>query len=113
DYWLRAACAGARIVHVEDLLAAARLHDAAKTSTGALAMYRESIAVCRQHLGRASFGQHLGCWQQWCHNTGSWLGYWPRLLRWLAWAESCRPASRAARAAGVGVPALAGLLKTG
>ena len=35
DYWLRAACAGARIVHVEDLLAAARLHEAAKTSTGA------------------------------------------------------------------------------
>lgn len=88
DYWLRAAGAGARLVHVEDLLAAARRHDSAKSTTSKLAMYRESIRVCRRHRGQGALGQYLGLWQQWCADTGRhWLGRRRWLLGWLAQAQ--------------------------
>jgi glycosyltransferase involved in cell wall biosynthesis len=64
DYWLRAARAGARFHYVDDLLACSRLHPAAKTLSCRLQMYRESIAVCRQHAGFVPRGHLLGLWRQ-------------------------------------------------
>jgi GT2 family glycosyltransferase len=60
DYWLRMALAGSEIVHVDNLLACARIHPRAKTSTSLAAMYRESMTVCQRHLGRVSQGQRVG-----------------------------------------------------
>jgi glycosyltransferase involved in cell wall biosynthesis len=66
DYWLRIAGVGGRLEYVEDLLAASRLHPAAKTVACRVPMYRESIAVCTRRTGSVPKGHVLGLWQQRC-----------------------------------------------
>jgi glycosyltransferase involved in cell wall biosynthesis len=88
EYWLRAARAGALLVHVEDLLAGARLYPETKTASGKVPAYLESIRVCRAQLGRVGLGPFVGLWRHRCHERwrgwAGWLGRLPGVPELLA-----------------------------
>ncbi|MGF1578283.1 MAG: glycosyltransferase family 2 protein [Gemmataceae bacterium] len=64
EYWLRIANAGGKFLYVDDVLASARLHSAAKTTAQSIPMHLESIEVCYQQLGSVTVGPFLGLWKE-------------------------------------------------
>jgi glycosyltransferase involved in cell wall biosynthesis len=88
DYWLRAARAGARLVHVPEVLAASRVYPETKTLSCREAMYREILAVCQRHAGGAGFSQYFAYWHHRCREAArGWPSRFPRRPRaeyWLA-----------------------------
>lgn len=83
DYWLRAARAGAKLVHVDDLLACSRLYPETKTLSGKEAMYRESMAVCQRHMGYVPRGPFVGLWCHRCDQSVG-VGRWPGFAAFMA-----------------------------
>jgi GT2 family glycosyltransferase len=75
EYWLRAARAGAKLVHVDDVLALSRLHPQTKTASNREQIYLEGLQVCQEQLGYVPYGPFLGLWSYRCHEqrTG-WAG---------------------------------------
>jgi GT2 family glycosyltransferase len=75
EYWLRAARAGAKMVHVDDVLALSRLHPQTKTISKREQVYLEGLRVCQEQVGYVPHGPFLGLWRHRSHEqpTG-WAG---------------------------------------
>ena len=59
DLWIRLAARGERFVHVSDVLARSRMHEANKTLGQRRGVLRENIEILRRHYGYAPFSHIL------------------------------------------------------
>ena len=69
DYWIRMFRSGAKVAHVEKILAGSRDYESTKTRSQRGLIYREIIQLQRHHLGRAHaqwFYEYL-CYLKWEH----------------------------------------------
>jgi glycosyltransferase involved in cell wall biosynthesis len=81
EYWMRMDRAGARLVHIPECLALARVHPHSKTQACREAMFHEMFAACVKRAGYVGYSQLLAYWHYMCHARPH---GWPQRFRHVA-----------------------------